>query len=415
MRQMTQVSIRPDAASTVLRRTCECGGHDTCACEADRRQPYPSRLGISVGPSDDPYEREADLVADHVVNALEHGALTVLAEGAAGLTDAASSVQRQVCSVADVTVPLGPEDVDEEEQRTGSTTVMAKVQSGAPLPPLQTAPQKLGFRASSPLPEPVASRFGAVMGADFSDVRIHRNDEAARSCDALGARAFALDRDIAFNRGEFDPGSTSGIRLLAHELAHTLQQRTGAVRRLAISRVGQLQKRTCGGYGVRWLFELGAPAPSDGYIVQKIDEYKEVVDCPRTARCLASPTLTFWEAWSVKRGQTREELHSQFGFTDSDVQPSAPTKGGYNVGTGDVRFYRASVTGDLGKDGTAPARPNGGWGPGAVSMSGSLPSTPTRPSWWGTAPTEGPARRSANAAWHCCGGASDFNDIHATP
>jgi hypothetical protein len=65
-------------------------------------------------------------------------------------------------------------------------------------------------------------------GHDFSQVRVHTDAAAAESAHALGARAYTVGRDIVFARGEYAPRSGSGLRLLAHELAHVVQQRAVA-------------------------------------------------------------------------------------------------------------------------------------------------------------------------------------------
>jgi hypothetical protein len=62
---------------------------------------------------------------------------------------------------------------------------------------------------------------------DFSGVRIHAGPEAADAARALRARAFTLGSDLVFGEGEFAPGTSKGRRLLAHELTHFLQQRSG--------------------------------------------------------------------------------------------------------------------------------------------------------------------------------------------
>ncbi len=80
-----------------------------------------------------------------------------------------------------------------------------------------------------PLPSAVRARMGRAFGADFADVRVHRSGMAERLAWMLGARAFALGRDLFFGPGAFRPGSRGGDHLLAHELTHTIQQ--GAVRR----------------------------------------------------------------------------------------------------------------------------------------------------------------------------------------
>jgi hypothetical protein len=66
-----------------------------------------------------------------------------------------------------------------------------------------------------------------AFGTEFSEVRLHTGDEAQAMNRELGARAFTHGRDIYFNRGEFRPETPEGKRLLAHELAHVVQQRGG--------------------------------------------------------------------------------------------------------------------------------------------------------------------------------------------
>ncbi|WP_404337145.1 DUF4157 domain-containing protein [Sphingomonas sp. MMS12-HWE2-04] len=61
-------------------------------------------------------------------------------------------------------------------------------------------------------------------GRDFSGVRVHHGERAAAAADALGARAFTIGNDVFFNRGQYQPHSSSGRQLLAHELTHTVQQ-----------------------------------------------------------------------------------------------------------------------------------------------------------------------------------------------
>lgn len=62
---------------------------------------------------------------------------------------------------------------------------------------------------------------------DFQDVRVHVDDQAAASADALGADAYAIGRDVYFASGKYAPTTDEGQRLLAHELTHTLQQTEG--------------------------------------------------------------------------------------------------------------------------------------------------------------------------------------------
>ncbi len=63
-----------------------------------------------------------------------------------------------------------------------------------------------------------------ALGADFSNVRIHTDDEADSLNRAVQAEAFTTGNDIFFRKGNYDPGSSEGRALLAHELTHVVQQ-----------------------------------------------------------------------------------------------------------------------------------------------------------------------------------------------
>jgi hypothetical protein len=64
------------------------------------------------------------------------------------------------------------------------------------------------------------SRFGAELG----DVRVHDDRSAAAAADRMHARAFTVGRDLVFGAGEYAPQASEGRQLLAHELAHAVQQ-----------------------------------------------------------------------------------------------------------------------------------------------------------------------------------------------
>jgi hypothetical protein len=64
---------------------------------------------------------------------------------------------------------------------------------------------------------------------DFSRVRVHTGEKAAKSARALGARAYTVGQNVVFALGEYRPATDSGRRLLAHELTHTLQQRDAVI------------------------------------------------------------------------------------------------------------------------------------------------------------------------------------------
>lgn len=67
------------------------------------------------------------------------------------------------------------------------------------------------------------SRFGH----DFSQVRVHTDDQAAASAEAINANAYTVGPDIVFGAGQYTPGTSEGQHLLAHELTHVVQQSSG--------------------------------------------------------------------------------------------------------------------------------------------------------------------------------------------
>lgn len=76
----------------------------------------------------------------------------------------------------------------------------------------------------SALPTATAQRMGDAMGADFSDVRVHTDSQSSALNQTLNARAFTTGSDIFFQKGEYQPGTSGGDKLLAHELTHVVQQ-----------------------------------------------------------------------------------------------------------------------------------------------------------------------------------------------
>jgi len=75
----------------------------------------------------------------------------------------------------------------------------------------------------------VQEQMSTAMGQDFSGVRVHTSPEADTLNQQLSAKAFTTGQDIFFQQGAYDPGSSSGQELIAHELTHVVQQSSGAV------------------------------------------------------------------------------------------------------------------------------------------------------------------------------------------
>lgn len=77
------------------------------------------------------------------------------------------------------------------------------------------------------LPSSVSDELGGAYGADLSQVRVHADSEADAISRSVQATAFTHGNDLYFRSGAYSPDSSSGKRLLAHELAHVAQQQTG--------------------------------------------------------------------------------------------------------------------------------------------------------------------------------------------
>lgn len=212
---------------------------------------------LRIGPVSDAFEREADRVAEHVVRMPDPGAFAPAASaGAAGVQRkcAACREEEQVqrcCSDAGDREPellqRQPEPEEEEELQTKRipaagplptrvatgeedllrpklrTAARADRRSSAVTPKIQGEIGALRTQAT-PLPPAVRAYFEPRLGFDFGAVRFHAGGRAARTAHALNARAFTVGRDVVFGSGQYDPASTDGRRLLAHELAHVVQQ-----------------------------------------------------------------------------------------------------------------------------------------------------------------------------------------------
>lgn len=88
-----------------------------------------------------------------------------------------------------------------------------------------------------PLPENVRDRLGGNNERDFSKVRVHNDEAAQQAARMMGARAFTIGDSIYFGEAEYNPSTSEGFRLLAHEAGHTIQSDgpTGPVDQMEVS------------------------------------------------------------------------------------------------------------------------------------------------------------------------------------
>jgi hypothetical protein len=160
------------------------------------------RGSLFLGPTQDRYEEEADRAADQVVQTL---AMRSSRPVSIGLIDRAGS----------------PTDSEPEK----SARLKGATQDGlVSLPPeMETRINSLrlgGESLKSSIRAPLEPRFGH----DFSQVRIHCGQEAAVLAAKLNTRAFTVGHDIFVGEADFGLSQRHGVRLLAHELAHVVQQ-----------------------------------------------------------------------------------------------------------------------------------------------------------------------------------------------
>jgi hypothetical protein len=151
---------------------------------------------LIVNPPDDQYEREADRVATAITR-VPGGRVRPEQEEAALVRMKAVNSQL-------------PEVSDETESRI-----------------------KAAQGSGQPLPDSISASLEPHFGRDFSQVRVHTDAEADELCRELGAKAFTTGRDVFFREGAYQPDSGFGKSLLAHEIAHVVQQGGARVSRQA--------------------------------------------------------------------------------------------------------------------------------------------------------------------------------------
>jgi hypothetical protein len=146
--------------------------------------------------------------------------LSARSKNRSSLSDDRGPVLRRACECGSHTGQSTCDSCGKKEtllQRNAATP------STAPLiPPIvNEVLQSPGHALDAQTRSSMESRFGR----DFSRVRVHTNENAAESALAVSALAYTAGRNIVFGAGQYAPGTHAGTQLLAHELAHVVQQR----------------------------------------------------------------------------------------------------------------------------------------------------------------------------------------------
>ncbi|MBX3053685.1 MAG: DUF4157 domain-containing protein [Caldilineaceae bacterium] len=220
---------------------------------------------LKLGPAGDRYEQEADQVAKQVV-AASHKPAVQREEGegerlqASRYADSASDfhhsstpvaanisrVQRTFVAPPPNFLKVQRDEMEDELQAKPLTDGTSQVQRDEE-DELQAAANhgleggdvdadvarsiQSAKGSGQPLHDRLRSSMEQGFGADFSGVRVHTGGQADSLNRSLNARAFTTGNDIFFGKGQYNPGSSSGQELIAHELTHTVQQGAAGVQR----------------------------------------------------------------------------------------------------------------------------------------------------------------------------------------
>jgi hypothetical protein len=120
---------------------------------------------------------------------------------------------------------LTPAAVMHLQKTAGNATVTAALEEQEP----SQVKNVVGSGGGSPLDSGTRGFMESRLGADFSDVRVHTDATASESARSVQAHAYTVGSDVVFQSGKYAPESDSGKRMLAHELTHVVQQRSGPV------------------------------------------------------------------------------------------------------------------------------------------------------------------------------------------
>jgi hypothetical protein len=182
---------------------------------------------LTIGQPNDPYEQEADQMAAQVVQRMNR--LKSASEP--------QPVQRQELSEED------KETLQRKPTAQAPNAVSADLESQ--IQGAKGGGQSLGDSIRQPMEQ--------AFGADFSGVKVHTDAQSDQLNRSIQAKAFTTGQDVFFRQGAYDPGSSNGQELLAHELTHVVQQNGRQVapiqRRSKISQVNAPGVQAFFGFG----------------------------------------------------------------------------------------------------------------------------------------------------------------------
>ncbi|MBW2690556.1 MAG: DUF4157 domain-containing protein, partial [Deltaproteobacteria bacterium] len=214
-----QRSLVDQAGTTTVPRF----GHDFSRVSVHSTGPGMIQAKLKINEPGDIYEQEADRVADAVMRMPEPG---VQREVEPEEEDEEERLQAKPLA-AQIT-PLIQRKIYPEED--GEELIQSKETSGQTprlSPILQNQIHSLKGSGHA-LPQSVRNFFEPRFGYSFGQVRVHNDARAAQLSRGVNARAFTVGQDVVFAAGQYTPETTRGKKLLAHELSHVVQQKTGS-------------------------------------------------------------------------------------------------------------------------------------------------------------------------------------------
>lgn len=274
--------------STLIRRVARSG--PTVGRADGPRVQRSAQAPLTVGAADDAHEREADTMAAAVVRRLHTpddvaGELPApRASGRVRRSNFSPSVDRRAA------VGLEGGELDHE-----TSTKIERARSGG-----------------KPLAAPIRRSMEGAFGADFSGVRVHDDQRASELSSGIQAEAFTTGSHIFFNGGAPDVTSPAGQELLAHELAHTLQQSAApqAQRRIQ-RRYLDREKNWVADTEYVGLFGIGTKKRSKPLIDidNAVDAWNQAYAVGNTTylQLAAQSILDKITAWEAKKGKGTDE------------------------------------------------------------------------------------------------------------
>jgi hypothetical protein len=179
--------------------------------ECSSEPPYPvgiAQATLLASTSADPYEKEADRNADAVVNRAGYSPASSTPLPSSSRNVSVQRLCSQCHAASKGSLP------NRHEPAPGANAAKGAASLGA----------QPAMCPGWPLTKDSQEFFGSRLGRDFARVRVHDDARSNDMAQSVGAKAFTLGNDIVFNRGQYQPHSLQGERLLVHELTHVAQQ-----------------------------------------------------------------------------------------------------------------------------------------------------------------------------------------------